>query len=34
MSTTAILWMALILGIVMGGFVWFLSLVIRNKEKL
>lgn len=34
MSTAAILWMVLILGIVMGGFGWFLSLVIRNKEKL
>lgn len=34
MSTSAIIWMIIILGIVMGGFAWFLSLVIRNKEKL
>jgi len=33
MSTSAIVSMIIILGIVMGGFVWFLSLVIKNNNK-
>ncbi|MEO9801766.1 MAG: MetS family NSS transporter small subunit [Reichenbachiella sp.] len=33
MSTSAIVGMVLILGIVVGGFVYFLSLAIRNESR-
>ncbi|MEP2024036.1 MAG: MetS family NSS transporter small subunit [Reichenbachiella sp.] len=33
MSTSAIIGMIVILGIVIGGFVYFLSLAIRNESK-
>lgn len=33
MSTSAIIGMILTLGVVIGGFIYFLSLAIRNEAK-
>lgn len=33
MSTSAIIGMIIILGVVIGGFVYFLSMAIRNESK-
>lgn len=33
MNTSAIIGMVFILGVVIGGFVYFLSLAIRNEAK-